>query len=99
LTSKEIKELLDGYSTASFTLRNAERIPDYIRLDVGITIDPKPGKRWQGSWNFSIYNLLGRQNAYSVYFRSSSGEINQAKTYQLSVLGAAIPSITYNFKF
>jgi hypothetical protein len=80
-------------------LRNAERIPDYIRLDVGITIDPKPGKRWQGSWNFSIYNLLGRQNAYSVYFRSSSGEINQAKTYQLSVLGAAIPSITYNFKF
>jgi hypothetical protein len=99
LQPKEIKELLDGYSTASFTLRNAERIPDYIRLDVGITIDPKPGKRWQGSWNFSIYNLLGRQNAYSVYFRSSTGEINQAKTFQLSVLGAAIPSITYNFKF
>jgi hypothetical protein len=99
LQPKEINELVDGYSTASFTLRNAERIPDYMRLDVGITFDPKPGKRWQGSWNFSIYNLLSRQNAYSVYFRSSTGEINQAKTYQLSVLGAAIPSITYNFKF
>jgi len=99
LSGTTIAPVLDGYSSPSFTLRNEERIPFYMRLDVGFTIEPKEGKRWQGSWNFSIYNLLSRQNAYSIFFRSSTGLINQARTYQLSVLGAAIPSITYNFKF
>jgi hypothetical protein len=99
LSGTTVAPVLDGYSSPSFTLRNEERIPYYMRLDVGFTIEPKEGKRWQGSWNFSIYNLLSRQNAYSIFFRSSTGLINQARTYQLSVLGAAIPSITYNFKF
>lgn len=99
LTSKTIRPLLDGYSSPSFTLRNQERIPFYMRLDIGFTVEPKEGKRWQGSWNFSVYNILSRQNAYSIFFRSSTGLINQARTYQLSVLGAAIPSVTYNFKF
>jgi hypothetical protein len=99
LTSTTIQPLLDGYSSPSFTLRNQERIPFYMRLDIGFTIEPKEGKRWQGSWNFSVYNILARQNAYSIFFRSSTGLINQARTYQLSVLGAAIPSVTYNFKF
>lgn len=99
LTSTTIQPLLDGYSSPSFTLRNQERIPFYMRLDIGFTIEPKEGKRLQGSWNFSVYNILARQNAYSIFFRSSTGLINQARTYQLSVLGAAIPSVTYNFKF
>ena len=99
LTGTTIQPVLDGYSSPSFTLRNEERIPDYMRLDIGFTIEPKEGKRLQGSWNFSIYNLFARQNAYSIFFRSSTGSINQARTYQLSVLAAAIPSITYNFKF
>ena len=99
LSGTTIQPLLDGYSSPSFTLRNQERIPYYMRLDIGFTIEPKEGKRWQGSWNFSIYNLFARENAYSIFFRSSTGLINQARTYQLSVLGAAIPSLTYNFKF
>ncbi|MHA8100439.1 TonB-dependent receptor [Aquirufa nivalisilvae] len=99
LTGTNIQPLLDGYSSPSFTLRNQERIPYYMRLDIGFTIEPKEGMRWQGSWNFSIYNLFARENAYSIFFRSSTGLINQARTYQLSVLGAAIPSLTYNFKF
>lgn len=99
LVGSTIQPLLDGYSSPSFTLRNEERIPFYMRLDVGFTVDAKPSKKWQGSWNFSIYNLLSRQNIYSIFFRSSTGLINQARTYQLSILGAAIPSITYNFKF
>lgn len=94
-----IAPLLDGYSAASFTLRNQERIPYYMRLDVGITIEPKANSKYEQSWNFSIYNLLSRANVYSIFFRSSTGMINQAKAYELSVLGAAIPSITYNLKF
>lgn len=93
-----IKPLLDGYSTPSFTLRNQERIPFYMRLDVGITIEPKEGTKKQHSWNFSIYNLFSRANVYSIFFRSSTGKINQAKAFELSVLGAAIPSLTYQLK-
>ena len=99
LVGSTISEVLDGYSSPSFTLRNEERIPFYMRMDIGITVEPKAGKKWQGSWNFSVYNVLARENAYSLFFRSSTGLINQARTYQLSILGAAIPSITYNFKF
>ncbi|SOE22134.1 TonB-dependent Receptor Plug Domain [Spirosomataceae bacterium TFI 002] len=94
-----VTEILDGYSVPSFTLRNAERIPDYIRLDIGFTLDPKPNSKFNSSWNFSIYNVLGRQNTYSIYFRSATGLRNQARTFKLSVLAAAIPSLTYNFKF
>lgn len=95
----DIAPVLDGYSTPSFTLRNQERIPFYMRLDVGITIEPKGGNKKEQSWNFSIYNLLSRANVYSIFFRSSTGTINQARAFELSVLGAAIPSITYHIKF
>ena len=94
-----ITESLDGYSAPSFTLRNQERLPDYFRLDAGFTLDPKKKSKTNSSWNFSIYNLLGRQNVYSIYFRSATGLRNQARTYKLSVLAVAIPSLTYNFKF
>lgn len=99
LEQTTIQELQDGYSAPSFSLRNAERIPDYYRLDIGFTLDPKEKSKSNSSWNFSIYNLLSRQNVYSIYFRSSTGLRNQARTYKLSVLASAIPSLTYNFKF
>jgi hypothetical protein len=94
-----IDENLDGYSTPSFTKRNSERIPAYMRVDISFNIESSPKKKLHSSWNFGIYNLLGRNNIYSIYFRSSTGLRNQAKTYKLSVLGSAIPSLTYNIKF
>ena len=48
------------------------------------------------NWTFSVYNLLGRMNAYSVYFRNDQGTLNG---YKLSVFGQAIPTITFNFDF
>ncbi len=99
LERSTITDILDGYATPSFTLRNAERIPDYIRLDLGISLEPKENSKSNSQWNFSIYNILNRQNIYSIYFKSQTGLRNLAKTYQLSVLGSAIPSLTYNFKF
>ncbi len=99
LARSTITDALDGYATPSFTLRNAERIPDYIRLDMGISLEPKENSKSNSHWNFSIYNILNRQNIYSIYFKSQTGLRNLAKTYQLSVLGTAIPSLTYNFKF
>jgi hypothetical protein len=47
-------------------------------------------------WSFSVYNLLGRDNPYSVYFKIDDGEI---KGYQLVIFGNPIPTISYNFIF
>jgi len=46
----------------------------------------------KGEWNFSIYNIYNRMNAYSIYF-TETGRANK-----LSILGI-IPSISYNFIF
>ncbi len=56
--------------------RNSVRIPDYHRLDISLTIDAKRNKKdgtpkkFYGSWNFSVYNVYNRHNAYSVTFQS-----------------------------
>jgi hypothetical protein len=77
---------------------NQYRIPDYFRIDVSLTVDRnlKKDKLIDGSWSFSVYNLTGRKNAYSVYYRS---EGDHYEGYKLSIFGTAIPTITYNFKF
>lgn len=78
--------------------RNAFRIPNYFRLDLGFNIEGshKIKKLAHSSWNFSIYNVLGRDNVYSVFFRVEEGEV---KGYQLTVFANPIPTITYNFTF
>jgi hypothetical protein len=40
--------------------------------------------------------MTGRRNPYSIYFVEENGKI---KGYKLSVIGAAIPYITYNIRF
>jgi hypothetical protein len=78
--------------------RNKYRIPDYMRLDVSLKFSGnlRSHKLANPHWIFSIYNLLGRQNVYSVYFKNENGQI---KGYKLSVFGQAIPSISFNFDF
>jgi hypothetical protein len=44
----------------------------------------------------NIYNLTGRKNAYSVFFRSEEGKING---YKISVFGTTIVTLSWNFKF
>ncbi len=85
----------DAYlSVLNYSQRNEYRIPDYHRLDVSLTFKdkPKPNKRWMGEWVLSVFNVYGRDNAYTIYF-SRYGTANK-----LSVLGTVFPSFTYNFK-
>lgn len=87
--------------------RNNFRIPDYHRLDVSVTLDPKKEKadrRWQGQWVFGVYNLYGRRNPITVSGRQADvrpvvGNPIMTSSSQLSVVGSIIPSISYNFKF
>ena len=78
--------------------RNQYRIPDYFRTDVSINVEGnhKIKKLAHSSWTFAVYNLLGRSNAYSVYFITDNGKISGHK---LSIFAKPIPTLTYNFRF
>ncbi|OUJ71682.1 TonB-dependent receptor [Hymenobacter crusticola] len=78
--------------------RNAYRVPDYYRVDFGLNIEGnhKVKKLAHSSWTLGVYNLTGRRNPYSVYFKAENGQI---RGYKLSIFGQPIPTITYNFKF
>ncbi|MCL7753047.1 TonB-dependent receptor [Polaribacter sp. Z022] len=79
--------------------RNADRLPNYHRIDVSATLTPEKNKnrKWQGEWVFGIYNLYGRQNAASINF-SQNRETFKNEAVQTSIFGM-VPSVTYNFKF
>lgn len=78
--------------------RNEYRIPDYYRVDLAMNIEGnhKVQKLAHSSWTLAVYNLTGRKNPYSVYFKSENGRI---RGYKMSVFGQPIPTVTYNFKF
>lgn len=87
----------DGIKLIHYSVRNEYRLPDYFRIDLSVNIEGnlRARKFAHGSWNIAVYNLTGRKNAYSVYFRSEEGQVNG---YKLSIFGAPIFSVTYNFK-
>ena len=77
--------------------RNEYRMPNYDRLDLSLTYIPKPNKKWQGEWNFSLYNAYGKKNAWLITFdQDNFGGIPYAEMFYLF---SVVPSITYNFKF
>ena len=89
---------IEGLTVPAYTSRNGYRMPDYHRMDLGITYTNKKRKRWESSWNLSIYNVYARKNAYSIDFRVSEDNPNQTEAVR-TALFRIVPSITYNFKF
>lgn len=78
--------------------RNKYRIPDYSRFDISLKVSGnlRSDKIAHPSLTFSIYNLLGKENAYSVYFQKDNETI---RGYKLSIFGRPIPSVTFSFDF
>jgi outer membrane receptor protein involved in Fe transport len=90
--------MYNGIEYTVYSDRNKYRIPDYYRLDIGFNIEGnhKIKKLTHSFWNISIYNVLGRNNPYSIFFVTANGEI---KAYKTSIFSVPIPTITYNIKF
>lgn len=90
--------IYNGMEYTLYSDRNKFRIPDYYRLDLGFNIEGnhKIKKLSHSFWNISIYNVLGRNNPYSIFFITTDGQI---KAYKTSIFSVPIPTITYNVKF
>ena len=81
--------------------RNANRLPDYHRMDLSVTIDPKEekkNKRFVSSWNFSVFNVYGRKNPISVGFAENPDRPGQPNSSMFYIPGP-VPSVTWNFSF
>ncbi|MEE4197807.1 MAG: TonB-dependent receptor [Bacteroidales bacterium] len=88
---------IDDTPLIDYSDRNEYRIPDYFRTDLSLTIEGnlKKDKLIHSSWMFSVYNVTGRKNAYSVYFISENGYI---KSYKYAVIGTPFFTISWLFK-
>lgn len=92
------KYTLDGQTVFYYGDRNANRIPNFHRLDVSATLEGKSNKKFKSSWNFGVYNLYNRKNPFSIDFKNNPDNISQTQAIQRSLFGV-IPSVTWNFKF
>ena len=107
------KYVIDNQTINLYSERNGSRMPNYHRMDIGLTIDnkkfkeiknPDTGeiekikKKVESSWNFSVYNVYGRENAYSITFQEQANDPTKTEIVQLSLF-KIIPSISYNFRF
>lgn len=93
---------IDGYSVGQVVIpqysdRNAFRIPNYHRLDAGLTVDKTRSKIKGLRWilNISAYNIYGRENPFSVYFKRDRNGL--PKAYRLAVIGSIIPAFNLTF--
>ena len=89
--------------------RNNVRIPLFKRLDLSATLTGKKTKKGkqrknEDYWVFSIYNVYGRRNPFSIYFaqaddRPVPGLPIETQATQVSIIGSIVPAVSYNFKF
>lgn len=93
------KYLVNGRSMFYYTERNGYRMPDYHRLDFGVTYSPKKtNKGFRSSWTLGLYNVYNRKNAYTIDFRENKANPNLTEAYKIVLFGI-VPSLTWNFKF
>ena len=99
--------VIDGQVYTEYTSRNGYKMDPYHRLDLSATYTSKKKKRFNSSWNFSIYNVYSRKNPYFIYYSLEGPEIGDGsiqngnltpKAYQVSLF-PILPSITWNFNF
>ena len=84
----------------AYSARNGGRMPEYHRMDLGLTLQNKKNKtsRFKGEWVLSLYNAYGRKNPNIITFVASEEDRAQTEARQY-VIFRWVPTITYNFRF
>lgn len=88
---------IDGNLINLYTERNGDRMPDYHRLDLGLTYILKDTRKFYNDINVSVYNAYNRKNAYSITFKENE-VTGQTEAERMALFGI-VPSITWNFRF
>jgi hypothetical protein len=103
-TGRPVSVTIGGYevdysSITDFSGRNNFRVSDYHRLDLALVVEGSNRKKKLGQsvWTLSLYNVYARKNPYSVFFVDNG--YHRLESYQLSLIGTIVPSITYGYKF
>jgi len=88
---------LEDINYIDYSSRNKYRIPHYFRSDISLKIEGnlKKDKLIHSSFLFSVYNLTGRDNPYSVYYDQIDGKL---WSYQYSIIGVPLFTATWLFK-
>jgi hypothetical protein len=83
-----------------YTRKNNQRMPNYNRLDVGVTRTKTTKRGNEGKLTFSMYNLYGYPNALYLdqYISGNLTETIQSTTKSVSIF-RFIPSISYGLSF
>jgi len=86
-----------GIPYIHYSDRNRYRIPDYFRIDISMNIEGNLKKRklFHSFWMLNVYNLTGRKNICSVFFKNVKG---QMIGYKLSIFAQPIVSVSWNVK-
>ncbi|MBK9994894.1 MAG: TonB-dependent receptor [Saprospiraceae bacterium] len=89
---------IEGQTVYYYTERNGYRMPTYHRLDFSANYEGRQNRRWKSSWNFSLYNVYGRENAYTITFQDDPDDSTKTQALR-TALFKWVPSVSYNFNF
>lgn len=89
---------------------NNIKIPDYHRLDIGISRHRKTRRGHESIWNFSVYNVYNRLNPFMARVRRDGlgrplvdGFVKEPDTVSFTFSGIGlvpiIPTLSYTLKF
>ena len=89
-----------GGSFNYYTDRNGYNLPVYNRLDLALTYKSRRSmtRKWKSEWSFSIYNVYGRKNLFSLFIMPDDIYLSNSKAYKMYLFNT-VPSVSYNFKF
>ena len=98
ITFPDAKFDYSGNNMAYFKDRNQQRLPDFHRLDFSVNFKLNgQGKFFEGDWTFSVLNVYGRKNPFSIFFDDAPQQPPQA--FRLALLGIPLPSLSYAISF
>ena len=90
---------IDGQYVESYSKRNANRLPDYHRLDLGLNytkITPKGNKH---VYNISLYNAYAKKNPYMIQFEQDENNPRKKRAMAVYLFPIPIPAISYSYEF
>lgn len=76
---------------------NSTKLADTHRLDLGVKLSSKPGRRLQSEWFVGVYNIYNRATPIGITIEQD--ENTGAMRYEQPGLFGLLPFISYGFKF